>query len=248
MLARGGAVRAEELARLRPELPGRRGARRRLRRPRGCRGSPAQLGADRAPSPPEPRVAEPLASEEAEVYAALTLGLARLRREERLRARRLVAVSGGIDSALVALIAADAARRPSGVTVRRHALPPLQRRDPGRRAGDRRATSGAELIEIPIESAMRAYEQLLARRASRATEPGPRRGEHPGADPRQPDDGALEQVRLAGADHRQQERDVGRLRDPLRRHGRRLRGDQGRLRRRSSTGWSATATSAQGRG
>ena len=32
----------------------------------------------------------------------------------------------------------------------------------------------------------------------------------------------------ARAHHRQQERDVGRLRDPLRRHGRRARGDQGR--------------------
>ena len=56
----------------------------------------------------------------------------------------------------------------------------------------------------------------------------PRRREHPGADPGQRDDGALQQARLAGADHRQQERDVGRLRDPLRRHGGGLRGDQGR--------------------
>ena len=36
----------------------------------------------------EPRLAEPLPDEEAEVYAALDLGPARLRREERLRARR----------------------------------------------------------------------------------------------------------------------------------------------------------------
>ena len=42
-------------------------------------------------------------------------------------------------------------------------------------------------------------------------------------------DGALEQVRLARADDRQQVGDVGGLRDALRRHGRRLRRAQGRL-------------------
>ena len=40
--------------------------------------------------------------------------------------------------------------------------------------------------------------------------------------------GAVEQVRLDGAHHRQQERDGGRLLHALRRLGRRLRGDQGR--------------------
>ena len=55
------------------------------------------------------------------------------------------------------------------------------------------------------------------------------RGEHPGAHPRQPSDGALEQVRLARADDRQQERDVGRLRDALRGHGGRLRRAEGRV-------------------
>ena len=54
--------------------------------------------------------------------------------------RVLVALSGGIDSALVALIAADALGAETG-QLRGHALPPLERRDPGRRPGDRRATS-----------------------------------------------------------------------------------------------------------
>ena len=53
-------------------------------------------------------------------------------------------------------------------------------------------------------------------RRCRATLRGPpistRGGEHPGAHPRQPADGALQQVRLAGAHDRQQERDRGRLR------------------------------------
>ena len=47
-------------------------------------------------------------------------------------------------------------------------------------------------------------------------------------DPRQPADGAVEQVRLVGARDRQQERVRRRLRHALRRHGRRIRPDQGR--------------------
>ena len=54
------------------------------------------------------------------------------------------------------------------------------------------------------------------------------RGEPAGADPRQPADGAVEQVRLARADDRQQVGELGRLLDALRRLGGRLRGDQGR--------------------
>src|SRR5439155_1074523 len=50
--------------------------------------------------------------------------------------------------------------------------------------------------------------------------PGRRgRGEHPGAHPGHPADGAQQQVRLAGPDHRQQERDRRRLLHALRRHG-----------------------------
>ena len=53
------------------------------------------------------------------------------------------------------------------------------------------------------------------------------RGEPAGAHPRRAADGAVQQVRRAAADHRQQVRDVGRLRDALRRHVRRLRGAEG---------------------
>ena len=101
---------------------------------------------------------------------------------------------------------------------------------------------GTELIDIEIEPMMDGYREALdvhlrpeAEDAgdsptdpTRPARARPGRREHPGADPRQPDDGAVEPARLAGADDRQQERDVGRLRDPLRRHGGRLRGDQGR--------------------
>ena len=77
------------------------------------------------------------------------------------------------------------------------------RRTPGRSPRN----LGAELIEIPIEPMMDGYEARspahrhpaapTARRAA-AARPGatlrarPRRREHPGADPRQPDDGALQ--------------------------------------------------------
>ena len=69
----------------------------------------------------------------------------------------------------------------------------------------------------------------MLRRAFDGARAGHRRGEHPGAHPRQPRDGAVEQVRLARAHHRQQVGDVGGLRDALRRHGGRLRRAEGRL-------------------
>ena len=71
-----------------------------------------------------------------EVYAALVLGVRDYTRKNGFE-RVLVGLSGGIDSALVALIAADAlgAER---LDLRGHAVAPLERRDPGRRAGDRR--------------------------------------------------------------------------------------------------------------
>ena len=62
---------------------------------------------------------------------------------------------------------------------------------------------------------------------------GPRARRHRGerAEPRARHraDGDLQQVRRHGGDHRQQERDVGRLRHALRRHERRLQSDQGPL-------------------
>ena len=90
---------------------------------------------------------------------------------------------------------------------------------------------------------MAAYEALLAETfAGRRGRPDG--GEPAGTDPRQPADGALEQVRLAGSDDRQQVGDVGRLLDPLRRLGGRFRGHQGHLQDAASTTLRAGATSA----
>ncbi len=106
----------------------------------------------------EPPLAE-LLEADAEVYEALKLGLADYVRKNGFE-RVLVAVSGGIDSALVALVAADAlgAPRVGGVVM------PSPHSSAETQADARAivANLGAELIEIPIEAAMRAYEDLLA--------------------------------------------------------------------------------------
>ncbi len=95
----------------------------------------------------------------AEVYAALQLGL-RDYVDKNGFARALVAVSGGIDSALVALLAADAlgAERLTCVVMPSpHSSAETQE--------DARAIArnlGAELMEVPIEGAMEVYDRLLA--------------------------------------------------------------------------------------
>ena len=170
--------------------------------------------------------ASPSRSEEREVYEALVLGRARLRRQERLRGGRPRPL--GWDR-----LGAGGAwwpRTPLGperVSCVGHALPPLQRRDPGRRPRDRRqprrrADRDPDRRPDGAPTSAPSPSSFAGHRARH------RRGEPAGADPRQPADGALEQVRLARPHHRQQERDVGRLRDALRRHGGRLRRDQGR--------------------
>jgi NAD+ synthase (glutamine-hydrolysing) len=93
-----------------------------------------------------------------EVYAALRIGL-RDYVEKNGFDRVLVAVSGGIDSALVALIAVDALGPERVTTVvmpSPHSRPETQ--EDARRIA---ANLGTELIELPIEPAMRAYDELL---------------------------------------------------------------------------------------
>jgi NAD+ synthase (glutamine-hydrolysing) len=104
------------------------------------------------------RVAEPL-SALAEVYGALTLGLRDYVRKNGFRHVGL-ALSGGIDSALVALLAADAVGAENVSCV---VMPSPHSSDETQ--GDARtiaANLGIEAIEIPIEAAMEAYETALA--------------------------------------------------------------------------------------
>jgi NAD+ synthase (glutamine-hydrolysing) len=103
-------------------------------------------------------VAEPLGPE-AEVYAALITGL-RDYVDKNGFARVVIALSGGIDSALVALLGVDAlgADRVVCVTM------PSPYSSEGTRADARSiaANLGTELIELPIEPLMRAYDHALA--------------------------------------------------------------------------------------
>jgi NAD+ synthase (glutamine-hydrolysing) len=108
-------------------------------------GAPAQL-------------AEPL-SDLAEVYGALVLGLRDYVRKNGFRHVGL-ALSGGIDSALVALVAVDAIG-PENVSC--VVMPSPHSSDETQ--SDARtiaANLGAEAIEIPIEAAMASYEGALA--------------------------------------------------------------------------------------
>jgi NAD+ synthase (glutamine-hydrolysing) len=102
-------------------------------------------------------VAEPLGDLD-EVYGALVLGLRDYVRKNGFD-RVLVAVSGGIDSALVAMIAADAlgGDKITGVVM------PSPHSSAETQEDARRIVRnlGADLVEIPIEAAMGAYDAAL---------------------------------------------------------------------------------------
>ena len=103
------------------------------------------------------RVETPL-DELDEVYAALRLGLRDYVAKNGFE-HVAVALSGGIDSALVALIAVDAlgAERVTCVSMPSPHSSTATREDAARIA----ANLGVELIELPIEATMRAYDELL---------------------------------------------------------------------------------------
>ena len=132
------------------------------------------------------------------------------------------ALSGGVDSSLVATIAADAARqragarRPDAVAVLVGGLGRRRRgarREPRNRHHDCRNRAGAPRAARDARAGVRHRRPV--RRACRR--------EPPGSHPRHHPHGDLERARLARAHDGQQERDGGRLRHAVRRHGRRLR-------------------------
>ena len=143
------------------------------------------------------------------------------------------------------------ASTPSSSASRAGSTPPSRRRSRSRRSAPSASTAsrcrpatrptetradarrlaenlGCDFRELPIEPVVEAVHRR-PRGVVRRARAGCRRGEPPGADPRDARDGALEQVRLAARRERQQVGAVGRLRDALRRHGRRLRAPQGRV-------------------
>jgi NAD+ synthase (glutamine-hydrolysing) len=135
----------------------------------------ARLQVPEPERPVDAKLAEVLDSD-AEIYAALTLGLRDYVRKNRFE-RVLVAVSGGIDSALVLLIAADALG-PECVTG--VVMPsPHSSSETQEDARSIIRNVGAELVELPIEEAMHAYEHVLGAGAS-ASDGGSE--DHPGAE------------------------------------------------------------------
>jgi NAD+ synthase (glutamine-hydrolysing) len=101
----------------------------------------------------------PLLEEEPEVYAALVLGT-RDYTEKNGFQHVVLGLSGGVDSSLVLAIAVDAlgADRVTAVTM------PSRYSSEGTR-GDAKTLAqnlGVELLELPIEGPMKAYDQLLA--------------------------------------------------------------------------------------
>jgi NH3-dependent NAD+ synthetase len=86
---------------------------------------------------------------------------------------------------------------------------------------------GIQYEVLPIAAAVHGFEEIL----NRLRGPGARRhrGKSAGTHSRRLADGDFEQVRIDGGDHRQQVRNVGRLRHALRRYEWRLQPDQGHL-------------------
>jgi NAD+ synthase (glutamine-hydrolysing) len=104
----------------------------------------------------------------AEVHAALTLGLRDYVRKNGF-GHVVLALSGGIDSALVAMLAADAVGPEQVSAV---VMPsPYSRPESQADAHTIAANLGIESIEMPIEGPMRAYADALAARFE-GTEPG----------------------------------------------------------------------------
>jgi NAD+ synthase (glutamine-hydrolysing) len=129
------------------------------------------------------RLAEPL-PDLAEVYGALVLGLRDYVRKNGFRHVGL-ALSGGIDSALVALLAVDAVGPDSVSCV----IMPSPHSSPETQADARTiaANLGADAIEIPIGATMEAYEGALAPSFAVDEEAAPRVLPHDPARPSEPD-------------------------------------------------------------
>ena len=128
----------------------------------------------------------------------------------------VVGVSGGIDSAVTAALAAETLGPEHVHCV---SMPSRYSSDGTRTDARRLAESlGCPFAEIPIGNDRRRV-RGGARGSVRRDRARPRGGEHPGAGSRRPADGAVEQVRLDARRDGQQVGALGRLRNPLRGHG-----------------------------
>jgi NAD+ synthase (glutamine-hydrolysing) len=135
------------------------------------------------PSSGPARLAEPL-PDLAEVYGALALGLRDYVRKNGFRHVGL-ALSGGIDSALVALLAVDAVGAENVSCV----VMPSPHSSDETQADARTivANLGAEAIEIPIEDTMLAYKRALGDHLAQGEQVPPESLPHDPARPSEPD-------------------------------------------------------------
>jgi NAD+ synthase (glutamine-hydrolysing) len=121
--------------------------------------APPKVGASLTPeAPPPPQLPAPLAPQEAEIYAALVLGLRDYVAKNSFQGV-VLGLSGGIDSALVACLAVDAL----GCERVSTAVMPSRFSSHGTQE-DARALAralGAHAHELPIETVMDAYLQAL---------------------------------------------------------------------------------------
>jgi len=112
-----------------------------------------------APAPPPPSaLADPLAPAEAEIYIALTLGLRDYVQKNGF-GHVVLGLSGGIDSALVACLAADAlGPRLVSTTIMPSPYSSTHTQDDARALA---AALGTGALELPIEGVMLAYDDAL---------------------------------------------------------------------------------------
>ena len=174
---------------------------------------------------PQPGGVAPLVDDLEQMRLALELGLRAYVDKNGFR-DVVVGLSGGIDSALTAALAAEALgpERVHCVSMPSQ-FSSAATRDDARRLAE---SIGVDFREIPIDdvvSRVRGGARAVVRRRGAR----PDRGERAGTGARHAADGAVEQVRLARARDREQVGALGRLRHALRRHGRRVRAPQGHV-------------------
>ena len=167
---------------------------------------------------------EQMQGEEASAYAALVLGTRDYVRKCGFQ-QVIIGLSGGIDSALTACIAADAVGPENVIGVGM----PGPYSSPGSIEDARTLAHnlGIRFELLCITDIFESYRKDSAK-SFRRTQGRYDRRKHPGPDPRRIADGALQQVRRHRAQHRKQERTGRGILHPLRRHGRRPGGDLGR--------------------
>ena len=172
---------------------------------------------------PVPGDIVPLQGQEESVYGALVQGTRDYVDKHRFPGV-VLGLSGGVDSALTLVHRGRRAGRGSGA-FGGDALALHLADEQGRR----RAAGAVARRQAQRDFHRRHVRGDAGRPQGRVRRPRARHGggEYSVALPRRAADGHLQQDRQDAADHRQQERDGGGLRHAVRRHGRRLRADQG---------------------